>query len=300
MFDIDPGLINEVIRYDADNLLNFKAILALRDRLSTKENSACLVLCYSGQSLLSRIKRILLCILLGIPFPFGLTSSRVLPFQRLLNRWRVDRLDIKHQYTAALDSTNELLVKYNLFKYQETTYYQFNRSTQKKCSLIGIAPFSKQPVKQWPLQRFAELMVLLEKHTGAHFEVYGASEEIEMAQQLEKFLNKRVYATFLCGALTPFQLRQRLEAVDLLICLDSGPMHLASLVGTPLVAIFSQITLHQLWRPWGPRGLMVSKEVDCAVCNTHTGKCPRGTRTCIDGISLDSVLEQARLLLRSC
>lgn len=298
VFDIDPGLIDEVVRYTSEDLSSRAARSALQVRIGCQGPAVSLALCYSADGLRSRLKRVLLCRLLRLPFPLGLTGTRTLPAQYPLNRWRVGRVDVAHQYQAALGSVNELLCSLNLSMAPlDSEVPSAARTQPSPTMLIGVVPFTKQPVKQWPLQRFAEVMYKVAQETGARFEVYGAPEEREMALQLDTLLQDRVAVTSLCGELTPAQLRQRLEAVDLLICLDSGPMHIASLVGTPVVAIFSQITLHQFWRPWGPGGSLVSTEVPCAQCDTRSGTCPLGTRACIDGISVDAVLQEVRLLL---
>lgn len=298
LFDIERGLIDEVVHYNSEDLRNPVNRAALRARIKCTGPAVSLALCCSADGLRSRLKRVLLCGLLGLPFPLGLTGARTLPAQRTLNRWRVERADVVHQYQAALGSVNELLCRLN----RQIMPLDFAvrpalLARRPAPMLIGVAPFTKQPVKQWPLERFAAVMVQLAQETGAHFEVYGAPEECEMALQLDAMLRGRAAVTSLCGALTPAQLRQRLETVDLLIGLDSGPMHVASLVGTPAVAIFSQITLHQFWRPWGPGGELVSTKVPCAQCDTRSGACPLGTRACIDGISADAVLQRVRLLL---
>jgi ADP-heptose:LPS heptosyltransferase len=64
------------------------------------------------------------------------------------------------------------------------------------------------------------------------------------------------------------------------------------------VAIFSQITLHQFWRPWGPNSILIKNDVSCAVCETRSGDCPDGTKNCINNISVDEVLGKALSLLK--
>ena len=301
IFDIEPELINQVIRYTSEDLESKTARRALRARISYQEPIVSLHIGYSGESLLSRLKRIVLCKLLFLPFPNGLLGSQVLPAQKLFNRWRRGRNDIIHQYEAALASVNLLLQKFAVQPLLPDSGMLLTKSHAKLKSdkIIGLAPFSKQQVKQWPLERFAELIKHLASETGAHFEVYGASVERDMECQLSTIIEGCNNVTFLCGVLSPFELRKRLEAVDLLICLDSGPMHIACLVGTPVVAIFSQITLHNFWRPWGPYSSVVSTDVQCTQCNTRTGVCPMGTRACIDNISVDEVIKQVYKILNN-
>lgn len=300
VFDIEPGLIDKVVTYTSKDLSSHTNRVALYGRIGCQGQVVSVALCYSADGIRSRLKRVLLCYLLRLPFPLGLMDARTLPIQHVLNRWRVGRSDVVHQTQAALISVNELFVTLEQ-ESQPLSWMPLQkvRSNRREPMLIGLAPFTKQKVKQWPLQFFAEAITKLAEETGAKFEVYGGPMEREMSMTLETMLQDRAVVANLCGELTPVELRRRLEAVDLLICLDSGPMHVASLVGTPVVSIFSQITLNQFWRPWGPYGSLVTTEVPCAQCQTHSGLCPLGTRACIEGITVDSLLNQVRLVLAS-
>jgi ADP-heptose:LPS heptosyltransferase len=300
VFDIEPGLIDEVVIYSSKDLLNKTNRVALRARIGYVGQAVSVSLCYSAEGLRARLKRVLLFHLLRMPIPLGLTGTRTLPMQHVLNRWRVARSDVVHQIDAAIGSVNELLSTVGCKALPlDIVSLQKVRAIHSAPILIGVAPFSKQGVKQWPLERFAEVIIQLAQEMDVRFEIYGAPTEREMALKLDGMLQGCVSVSTLCGELTPAQLRQRLESVELLICLDSGPMHVASLVGTPLVSIFSQVTLHQFWRPWGTNGSLVSTNVPCAQCNTQNGTCPLGTRDCIEGISINAVLKEVRLVLAS-
>jgi ADP-heptose:LPS heptosyltransferase len=254
-------------------------------------------LCYSADSLLSRLKRVVLCRALALPFPLGLTGARTLPAQHWLNRWRVGRGNIAHQQDAATACVDEALRQLGMPAIPTTPVALRSLPVANRACVVGVAPFTKQPVKQWPLERFANVMRSLSGDMNVRFEIYGAAEERDQALQLDGMLGDSVSKVSLCGELTPQQLRKHVENVDLLLCLDSGSAHIASLVGTPVVAIFSQITLHNFWRPWGPQGSLISVDVPCAACDTRTGQCPLGTKACIDGVQADTVAQRVRAVL---
>jgi ADP-heptose:LPS heptosyltransferase len=299
VFNIEPGLIDRIIRYTPKDLTRSSSRAALRARFLSRAEAITLVLCYPSESLRSRLKRIVLAKALGLPFPLGLTGTPTLPAPHWLNRWRMNRVDVEHTTTAALRCVDEALVSLGLDpRLVEVATNQNSKHTGPTGrKLIGIAPFTKQPVKQWPLERFNATMRQLASDFDATFEIYGAPEEREQAKKLDRLLNGAVEARSLCGDLTPLELRNRIESLDLLVCLDSGPAHVASLVGTPVVAVFPQITLHNFWRPWGPGGVLVSTAVPCAACDTRSGQCPLGTKACIDGVSVEMVLHHARQTL---
>ena len=77
---------------------------------------------------------------------------------------------------------------------------------------------------------------------------------------------------------------------------DSGAMHIATAVGTPVVALFGPSNP----REWGPRGGPVEvlyKEIDCRSCFHPT--CQRGEQNCMKLISVDEV-ETASKRLMAC
>ena len=299
IFQIESGLIDRVVPYTIENLRTGDSRSGLRTQLKISGSMVTVSLCYSGASLLSRIKHIALCHMLKLPLPLGLTSVHTLPAQQWLNRWRIGRLDIVHQCDAATASVDEALKRLGLSSPPLLPMASHRRLAVNRCLLVGVAPFTKQSVKQWPLKRFAEVMRLLDESLNVCFEIYGAPEELYLADQLYSMLGDSINKKMLCGVLTPIQLRQHIEKVDVLLCLDSGPAHVASLVGTPVVAIFSQITLHNFWRPWGSQGSLISVEVPCAKCDTRNGECPIGTKACITGIEVSVVVASLRAALHS-
>ena len=294
LFEIESGLIDEVIRYNSSRLRSPASRRELVGYLKGLQPTFALVLCYAGDSLLTRLKRIALCWYLGLPFPFGLTASPTLPPMRALHRWRLQRGDLWHQHEAATACVVEALEMSGRPSTIAPAALPRSRSEHSSRLLIGVAPFSKQPVKQWPLERFAAVMNSMAIEFGARFEVYGALGECALARDLCARLGNGVSADMLCGQLTPRQLREHVEKIDLLLCLDSGPAHVASLVGTPVVAIFSQIALHNFWRPWGPNGLLISAAVPCAACGTTDGLCPLRSNACIKRVSVNTVIERIR------
>jgi ADP-heptose:LPS heptosyltransferase len=85
-----------------------------------------------------------------------------------------------------------------------------------------------------------------------------------------------------------------LRQCDLLICVDSGPQHLAAAVGTRCVAIFSQRNQRRRWYPHGTQHLVLEGSVECHTCLLDS--CPYDNR-CIKQITVEQVLAAARTSL---
>jgi heptosyltransferase-2 len=97
-----------------------------------------------------------------------------------------------------------------------------------------------------------------------------------------------------------------LELADLFIGNDAGPMHLATAVGTPTVAIFG-LTNSQAWGPYtggapGQQAIVVKLDLPCMPCfyRGHFLGTPEGcaTRDCLAMLGVDPVAVAARRLLR--
>lgn len=102
---------------------------------------------------------------------------------------------------------------------------------------LAIAPKSRWPAKDWPLEKFREVVrCLRDAHPNLDVIVLGGPGDRAVGDELIAGLGEGVHN--LCG-LTPFlALGSQLREVDVLLCNDSGPMHFAAAVGTPVVALF--------------------------------------------------------------
>ena len=96
----------------------------------------------------------------------------------------------------------------------------------------------------------------------------------------------------LSGRLSLGMLGELLSRTRLLISNDSGPVHLANAVGTPVISIFGrkQAGLSPLrWGPLDPHSRVVWKDAGCETCAAHL--CPIHF-LCLDIISVEDVLNQ--------
>ncbi len=85
--------------------------------------------------------------------------------------------------------------------------------------------------------------------------------------------------------------------MQLLIACDSGPVHLATAVGTPVLALFGPTSTTR-WGPPAP-GRALSLELRCAPCSNHGGDfCPEGHHRCLADLAPEAVLAAAREMLR--
>ncbi len=152
--------------------------------------------------------------------------------------------------------------------------------------LVGINPGAAYGLaKCWYPDRFAELGKRLSQKWKATALIFGRAEERETAEKIIHHLGQM--GVDLTGKTNLLQLAALLERCSILVTNDTGTMHVASAVGTPVVAIFGP-TDPVATGPWGDGHTVVKKEVACSPCFKRV--CPTDHR-CMEEITVDEVEE---------
>lgn len=148
---------------------------------------------------------------------------------------------------------------------------------------IALAPGAEYgPAKRWPMERFAALAARLHAE-GRPVWIVGGEGERGLGEEILK----RVPAARNSAGKTSI-----LEAVDILaaaagvVTNDSGLMHVAAAVGTPLVAIYGSSSPHYT-PPASDRAKLIYRALPCSPCFERT--CPLGHTNCLRGIEVDEV-----------
>ena len=160
--------------------------------------------------------------------------------------------------------------------------------------------------RRWAPERFAQLADTLYQDVGGQLLLVGGPEEAELHQQIMDMLRSGVPARSLAGKGNIQVTAAALELADLFIGNDAGPMHLATAVGTPTVAIFG-LSNPDAWGPYtgnkpGSKAIVVKLNLPCMPCfyRGHELGTPEGcaTRDCLATLGVDPVAVAARRLLR--
>jgi heptosyltransferase II len=132
--------------------------------------------------------------------------------------------------------------------------------------VIGVQPGTSPTMrwKQWPLDRYREVVGrLLVEQAGARVILFGAPNEREMIEELAQGLGPRVCIA--AGRTTVKQVAALIERCRLLVCNDSGLMHTAIAVATPVVAIYGPTDIRRT-RPVGPPHAVIRHALPCSPC----------------------------------
>jgi len=169
----------------------------------------------------------------------------------------------------------------------------FSRHGIDGATVVAFNPGTSHLCKCWPVDRFASLGDRLADELGARVVILGSRDEKGLADGIAAGMCHPPLDLTGC---TLGELGAILERVPLLITGDTGPMHIAAAVGTPVVALYGPISPERS----GPLGaghrIVMHGELDCCPCNSF--KCRNKVfRKCMEMITVDEVFSAIKELL---
>ena len=158
--------------------------------------------------------------------------------------------------------------------------------------IVIIQPGARYWFKVWPYERFAELADRLASDYGCQVLIGGSREEEALAQRIHEAAKSHPIS--MAGLATLKQFAAIVKRAALFVGNDSGAMHVAAAVGTPMVALFGPSNPNE-WGPCGDRVTVLYKGLDCRACFHPT--CERGELNCMRQLSVQEVCAAAVQLL---
>ncbi|MCF8066987.1 MAG: lipopolysaccharide heptosyltransferase I [Desulfobacterales bacterium] len=158
--------------------------------------------------------------------------------------------------------------------------------------LIPINPVAKWDTKLWPNAKFAELADRLTDQHNAAIVFTGADDDIPIIEDI--MFGMKNSSVNMAGRTSLLELAALYQKAKLVVSTDTGPMHLAAAVETPVVAIFGPTAP---WRtgPYGPSHQVIRRDLECSPCFKR--QCRLDTTACMNEISVDQVLDGCLKLL---
>ena len=157
---------------------------------------------------------------------------------------------------------------------------------------VGIAPFAKHEAKVYPLEKMELVIKALSerKNTTVFLFGGGTAENKQIESLCGKYNNVR-----------PAKSQQGLKGelalmsqLDVMLSMDSANMHLASLVGTPVVSIWGGTHPYAGFKGWNQKESdCVQLDLPCRPCSVYGNKpCFRGDYACMNGIMPEFIIEK--------
>ncbi len=162
--------------------------------------------------------------------------------------------------------------------------------------VIGLSPGARWSTKMWPEERFVETGKMITDELGAAVLVFGGPEESGLAGRIAAGIGEKALPVAgLSGLKGSAALMARCAAF---LTNDSGPMHMAAAVGTPVVAIFGPTVRGLGFSPLG-RSRIIERELPCRPCSLHgADSCPAEHFECMKGIGASDVFEKIREIMK--
>ncbi len=158
---------------------------------------------------------------------------------------------------------------------------------------VAIHPAANWKLKRWPAESFARLADRLAREKQAQIVFIGTKNELPLVEQVR---SRMQHQAFVAAGKTSFkELGALLKRMNLLITNDSGPMHLAAAVGTPLVGLFGPTLPSLSGPPSDPRFKTLHGSIGCPV-PCYQLNCP--ANLCMEQISPDQVFAEAEKWLK--
>lgn len=156
---------------------------------------------------------------------------------------------------------------------------------------IVVCPVSRWDTKNWLPDRFATVIRSLAHEDGHRVILVGGKADRCATERIREMAASSVEN--LTGRTSLLELAAVLQNAALLITNDSGPMHVAAALGTPVLALFGP-TDPARTGPYGPRHRVLTAPCACRPCFRRT--CPHD-RYCMTAITAEMVMDAARQML---
>ncbi|HZP87206.1 MAG TPA: lipopolysaccharide heptosyltransferase II [Burkholderiales bacterium] len=296
--------VDEVIRYDAPwvkSVWQVSSLAALRclSQLTERRFDAAVVFTVYSQSALPAAT---LTWLAGIPL--RLAHCRENPYQ-LLTDWVSDpepQDAIRHEVRRQLDlvasvgyTTTDDRLSFHLDEADrvEAMHKLEQAGIDTSRPYVVMHPGATAASRRYPALNFAAGARQLADETGCQILIVGGPEERQLGEVVR--LHGPHGAVSLAGELALGELAAAIEQASVLIANNSGPVHIAAAVGTPVVDLYALTNPQHT--PWRVLSRVLFHDVPCKYC--YKSVCPEQHHACLREVKPQAVVHAARELMET-
>jgi heptosyltransferase-2 len=158
--------------------------------------------------------------------------------------------------------------------------------------LVVLAPGAAHASKRWPVRHWRRLAADLVR-SGLRVAIVGGPSDRVVAAEIATSAGRR--AASAAGELDLQASGALIRRARAVVSGDTGPMHLASAVGTPVVALFGPTVEQFGFFPYRARHTVLQRDLPCRPCSSKGGpRCPLGHHRCLEEITTNEVATQLR------
>ncbi|MBI5816471.1 MAG: glycosyltransferase family 9 protein [Nitrospinae bacterium] len=159
--------------------------------------------------------------------------------------------------------------------------------------VVGLQAGASREDRRWSPQSFAMVGDHLAKSMGAKIILFGAASEKKLGDQVEAAMTAP--AVNIIGKTDLAGLAGWVKNLDLLVTNDTGTMHIAAALGTPIVALFFVHARCEETGPYCADALVLQADISCAPC-THQTVCDH--YSCLSRITPQDVIAASESILK--
>lgn len=162
--------------------------------------------------------------------------------------------------------------------------------------VLLVHPGSRSPMRIWPADRFAGVIDYVQDELDTQVVLIGGPTEDAIIAEIREKVHTHLIPP--PGPLSIQRFAALAQLSDVMLCHDSGPMHVAAAVGTPVVAIYGSQNAAQ-FPPYGTGHAVLRPPLPCVNCHAP-GRCVPGdayNNLCVRNVTLDEVRAAVRARL---
>jgi lipopolysaccharide heptosyltransferase II len=162
--------------------------------------------------------------------------------------------------------------------------------------LVVVHPGCTMPARTYPWEMYVDVINLLLAQLQAFVVITGDNDERELVTRIVEQIHPAYlnYVLPLAGKLPFAQFCALVQRADLTITNNTGPMHVAAAVKTPVIALFALTNPPEQWGPWRVEHRLLYHDVSCRICYSRV--CPY-QHECLRLVSPQMVVDAAKNLL---
>jgi len=293
------GLYDDTLRYPA-SARDLRALWSLRRQVRSGRYDCLVYLAKPKGGVFTSVRDYLFFRSCGIPKLIGVPFSR-----RTLH---CDRIPGTTRYKSETVRTTDAIESLGTADLKDPKWWDMRLTATETAEADAVlakhgitAPFlaasvgTKIQSKDWEEPNWNELIGrLAARHPGLPLVLFGVTEERERSDRMLALW--RGPKANLCGETTPRVSAAVLRNAVVMVCHDSGPMHLAATMGIPCVAIFSARNKPGEWFPRGEGHTIFYHQTPCWGCGLV--ECVDKKKACILSITVDEVEAAVERTLR--
>ncbi len=157
---------------------------------------------------------------------------------------------------------------------------------------IVVHPGATAPSRRYPPERFAVVGRHLARSEGYQVVFTGTEAEKPLVQKIRAAMGAPSHSV--AGMLALADFAAVIEAAPVIVSNNSGPVHVAAAVDTPVVDLYALTNPQHT--PWEVPNLVLSHKVPCAYC--YKSECPKGHHQCLRLVEPDEVVDAVHQLVR--